>query len=161
MPKEGPFNSCLICAATDRRDLTTNRNFGINIFQCNACSFVQSEFVSDRALESYYRNFYRSQLDENGLTAHREKGLAQARGQLAYLLEQQPGLKISAALDYGTAEGSLGHELRAIADKVWVTEMDPQFVALLKNDPLLALVDHKDLGSGTFDASFDLVCISH
>ena len=51
---------------------------------------------------------------------------------MAYLLEQHPGLKISAALDYGTAEGSLGHELRSISDKVWVTEMDPQFVALLK-----------------------------
>ena len=161
MPNEGPFNSCLICAATDRRDLTTNRNFGINIFQCNACNFVQSEFVSDRALESYYRHFYRAQLDENGINAHRQKGLAQAKGQVAYLLEQQPGLKISAALDYGTAEGSLGHELRAIADKVWVTEMDPQFVALLKADPLLTLVEHKDLESGTFQGFFDLVCISH
>src|SRR5580692_1587465 len=161
MPKEGPFNSCLICGATDLRDLTTNRNFGINIIQCNACSFVQSEFVSDRALESYYRNFYRGQLNAQGIAAHRQKGLAQARGQLAYLLEQQPGLKVSAALDYGTAEGSLGHELRAIADKVWVTEMDPQFVALLRNDRSLTLIEHKDLASGGFAGFFDLVCISH
>jgi len=57
MPKEEFFNSCLICGATDLRDLASNRNFGINIIQCNACYFVQSEFVSDRALESYYRNF--------------------------------------------------------------------------------------------------------
>jgi 2-polyprenyl-3-methyl-5-hydroxy-6-metoxy-1,4-benzoquinol methylase len=161
MPKEGPFNSCLICGSVNLRDITTNRNFGINIIQCNACGFVQSEFVSDRALESYYRNFYRGPLDENGIIAHRQKGLAQARGQVAYLLEQRPGLKISAALDYGTAEGSLGHELRAIAEKVWVTEMDPQFVALLKNDPLLTLVEHKELASGAFRSFFDLVCISH
>jgi 2-polyprenyl-3-methyl-5-hydroxy-6-metoxy-1,4-benzoquinol methylase len=161
MSKEGPFNSCLICGATDLRDLTANRNFGINIIQCNACHFVQSEYVSDRALESYYRNFYRGQLDEQGIVAHRQKGLAQAKGQLGYLLEQQPGLKISAALDYGTAEGSLGHELRTVADKVWVTEMDPQFVALLKQDPLLTLVEHKDLASGKFAQFFDLVCISH
>src|ERR1700730_1146660 len=161
MPKEEFFNSCLICGATDLRDLTSNRNFGINIIQCNACYFVQSEFVSDRALESYYRNFYRGQLDEQGIAAHREKGLAQAKGQMAYLLEQQPGLKISAALDYGTAEGSLGHELRAISDKVWVTEMDPQFVALLKADPLLTLVEHEELASGAFAGFFDLVCISH
>jgi 2-polyprenyl-3-methyl-5-hydroxy-6-metoxy-1,4-benzoquinol methylase len=161
MPKEEFFNSCLICGATDLRDLTSNRNFGINIIQCNACYFVQSEFVSDRALESYYRNFYRGQLDEQGIAAHREKGLAQAKGQMAYLLEQQPGLKISAALDYGTAEGSLGHELRAISEKVWVTEMDPQFVALLKADPLLTLVEHEELASGAFADFFDLVCISH
>jgi len=161
MPKQGPFNSCLICGATDLRDLTTNRNFGINIIQCNACCFVQSEFVSDRALESYYRNFYRGQLNEQGIIAHRQKGLAQAKGQVAYVLEQRPGLKISTALDYGTAEGSLGHELRTIADKVWVTEMDPQFVALLRKDPLLTLVEHKDLASGTFAGFFDLVSISH
>jgi 2-polyprenyl-3-methyl-5-hydroxy-6-metoxy-1,4-benzoquinol methylase len=161
MPKEEFFNSCLICGATDLRDLTSNRNFGINIIQCNACYFVQSEFVSDRALESYYRNFYRGQLDEQGIAAHREKGLAQAKGQMAYLLEQQPGLKISAALDYGTAEGSLGHELRAISEEVWVTEMDPQFVALLKADPLLTLVEHEELASGAFAGFFDLVCISH
>ena len=161
MPKEESFNSCLICGATDLRDLTANRNFGINIIQCNACYFVQSEFVSDRALESYYRNFYRGRLDEQGIAVHREKGLAQAKGQMAYLLEQQPGLEISAALDYGTAEGSLGHELRAISDKVWVTEMDPQFVALLEADPLLTLVQHEDLASGAFAGFFDLVCISH
>jgi 2-polyprenyl-3-methyl-5-hydroxy-6-metoxy-1,4-benzoquinol methylase len=161
MPKKEFFNSCLICGATDLRDLTANRNFGINIIQCNACYFVQSEFVSDRALESYYRNFYRGQLDEQGVAAHREKGLAQAKGQMAYLLEQQPGLKISAALDYGTAEGSLGHELRSVADNVWVTEMDPQFVALLKADPLLTLVEHEALASGGFAGFFDLVCISH
>jgi len=161
MPKEGPYNSCLICGSTNLRGVTTNRNFGINIIQCNACGFVQSEFVSDRGLETYYRNFYRGQLDQQGLVAHRQKGLAQARGQIAYLLEQRPGFKISTALDYGTAEGSLGHELRAIAEKVWVTEMDPQFVQLLKTDPLLTLVEHKELASGSFDSFFDLVCISH
>jgi 2-polyprenyl-3-methyl-5-hydroxy-6-metoxy-1,4-benzoquinol methylase len=161
MAKDDPFNSCLICGATALRDLTTNRNFGINIIQCNACNFVQSEFVSDRALESYYRNFYRGRLDAQGIVAHRQKGLAQARGQVAYLLEQRPGLKISAALDYGTAEGSLGHELCAIADKVWVTEMDPQFVTLLRNDPVLTLIEHKDLASESFEGFFDLVCISH
>ena len=161
MPKEGPFNCCLICGSTKLHDVTTNRNFGINIIQCDGCHFVQSEYVSDRALETYYRNFYRGRLDEQGIIAHRQKGLAQAKGQIDYLLEQRPGLRVSAALDYGTAEGSLGHELRAIADKVWVTEMDPQFVALLKNDPLLTLVEHEELASGAFEGSFDLVCISH
>jgi 2-polyprenyl-3-methyl-5-hydroxy-6-metoxy-1,4-benzoquinol methylase len=161
MSKDDPFNSCLICGSTNLRGITTNINFGINIVQCNACNFVQSEFVSDRALELYYANFYRGQLDAPAMAGQREKGLKQARGQMAYLREQRPGLKIAAALDYGTAEGSLGHELRAIADKVWVTEMDPQFVALLKNDPLLTLIEHKDLASGAFDVSFDLVCISH
>ena len=161
MSKNDPFNSCLICGSANLRGITTNINFGINIVQCSACNFVQSEFVSDRALELYYANFYRGQLDAPAMAGQREKGLRQARGQMAYLLERRPGLKIAAALDYGTAEGSLGHELCAIADKVWVTEMDPQFVALLKNDPLLTLIEHKDLASGAFDASFDLVCISH
>jgi 2-polyprenyl-3-methyl-5-hydroxy-6-metoxy-1,4-benzoquinol methylase len=161
MPKDAPFASCLICASTDVRDVTTNKSFGINIFQCNACHFVQSEYVSARGLGSYYRNFYRGRLDAHGLAAHRQKGLSQAKGQIAYLLEQQPGLKVSAALDYGTAEGSLGHELCAIADKVWVTEMDPQFVELLKQDPSLTLVDHRELTSERFQGFFDVVCISH
>jgi 2-polyprenyl-3-methyl-5-hydroxy-6-metoxy-1,4-benzoquinol methylase len=161
MPSAGPFSSCLICASTDVRDVTVNRSFGINIFQCNACAFVQSEYVSGRGLESYYRNYYRGQLDDAGLFAHRQKGTAQAQGQIAYLLEQQSGLKISTALDYGTAEGSLGHELCAVADKVFVSEMDPQFVDLLKKDPLLTLVDHKELASDRFECFFDLVCISH
>jgi 2-polyprenyl-3-methyl-5-hydroxy-6-metoxy-1,4-benzoquinol methylase len=161
MPKGGPFASCLICGSPQRHDVTTNKSFGINIFQCDSCHFVQSEFVSDRAQESYYRNFYRGRLDANGLAAARQKGLAQAKGQIAYLLEQQPGLKVAAALDYGTAEGSLGHELCAIADRVWVTEMDPQFVDLLKQDPQLILVDHKDLASGGFENFFDLASISH
>jgi 2-polyprenyl-3-methyl-5-hydroxy-6-metoxy-1,4-benzoquinol methylase len=161
MPNDGAFASCLICGSADLHDVTTNRSFGINIFQCNGCHFVQSEYVSDRGLSSYYGNFYRGRLDAHGLAAHRQKGLAQAKGQIAYLLEQQPGLKVSAALDYGTAEGSLGHELRAIADKVWVTEMDPQFVELLKQDPLLTFVDHGELASGRFESCFDVVCISH
>jgi 2-polyprenyl-3-methyl-5-hydroxy-6-metoxy-1,4-benzoquinol methylase len=161
MPKDGPFASCLICGSTGLHDVTTNRSFGVNIFQCNACNFVQSEYVSGKGLESYYRNFYRGQLDAHGLAAHRQKGLAQAKGQIAYLLEQRPGLKVSAALDYGTAEGSLGHELCGIADKVWVTEMDPQFVELLKRDPRLTLVDHGELASGRFEGFFDVVCISH
>jgi 2-polyprenyl-3-methyl-5-hydroxy-6-metoxy-1,4-benzoquinol methylase len=161
MPKDGPFASCLICGSTDLNELTTNRSFGINIFQCKACHFVQSEYVSGRGLESYYRNFYRGRLDAHGLMGHRQKGLAQAKGQIAYLVEQLPGLKVSAALDYGTAEGSLGHELCAIADNVWVTEMDPQFVDLLKQDPSLTLVDHGELASERFESFFDLVCISH
>jgi 2-polyprenyl-3-methyl-5-hydroxy-6-metoxy-1,4-benzoquinol methylase len=161
MPSNGFFSSCLICASTDVRDLTVNRSFGVNIFQCNSCHFVQSEYVSSRGLESYYRNFYRGRLDEPGLAAHRQKGTAQAKGQIAYLLEQQPGLRVSAALDYGTAEGSLGRELCAVADKVWVTEMDPQFVDLLKRDPILTLVDHKELDSDRFECFFDVVCISH
>jgi 2-polyprenyl-3-methyl-5-hydroxy-6-metoxy-1,4-benzoquinol methylase/protein-L-isoaspartate O-methyltransferase len=161
MPKDGPFNCCLICGSTKLHDVTINRNFGVNIIQCDGCHFVQSEFVSDRGLESYYRSFYRGQLNEQGLIAHREKGRAQAMSQLAYLREQRPGLKLSTALDYGTAEGSLGHALRDIADKVWVTEMDPQFVALLRVDPLLTFVEHKELASGSFDGFFDLVCISH
>jgi 2-polyprenyl-3-methyl-5-hydroxy-6-metoxy-1,4-benzoquinol methylase len=161
MPNDGSFASCLICASADVRDVTVNRSFGVNIFQCNACHFVQSEYVSGRGLESYYRNFYRGALDQAGLAAHRQKGTAQAKGQIAYLLEQQPSLKVSAALDYGTAEGSLGHELRAVADQVWVTEMDPQFVQLLKRDPLLTLVDHKELATDRFEGFFDVVCISH
>jgi 2-polyprenyl-3-methyl-5-hydroxy-6-metoxy-1,4-benzoquinol methylase len=161
MPEDAPFASCLICGSTDVHDVTTNKSFGINIFQCNACHFVQSEYVSASGLESYYRNFYRGRLDANGLAAHRQKGLAQAKGQIAYLREQRPGLKVSAALDYGTAEGSLGHELCAIADKVWVTEMDPQFVDLLKQDPSLALIDHRELASERFESFFDMVCISH
>jgi SAM-dependent methyltransferase len=161
MLSEDAFESCLICASTDTQSVGTNQSFGINIFQCKACGFVQSEFVSSRSLEFYYANFYRGTLDNNGLASHRIKGKAQAISQIAYLHEQQPGLKIATALDYGTAEGSLGHELRAIADQVFVTEMDPQFVALLKTDPLLTLVDHKELAAGGFASFFDLVCISH
>jgi 2-polyprenyl-3-methyl-5-hydroxy-6-metoxy-1,4-benzoquinol methylase len=161
MPKDAAFASCLICGSSDVNDLTTNRSFGVNIFQCKACHFVQSEYVSERGLESYYRHFYRGPLDARGLAAHRQKGLAQAKGQIAYLREQQPDLRVSAALDYGTAEGSLGQELRAVADTVWVTEMDPQFVDLLKQDPLLRLVDHRELASERFEGFFDLICISH
>jgi 2-polyprenyl-3-methyl-5-hydroxy-6-metoxy-1,4-benzoquinol methylase len=161
MAKDDPFASCLICGSADRHEVTTNKSFGINIFQCNACHFVQSEYVSERGLESYYRHFYRGRLDAQGLAAHRQKGLAQAKGQIAYLLEQQPGLQVSAVLDYGTAEGSLGHELCAIADKVWVTEMDPQFVELLRQDKRLTLIDHKELICGRFESFFDLVTISH
>jgi 2-polyprenyl-3-methyl-5-hydroxy-6-metoxy-1,4-benzoquinol methylase len=161
MPNTAPFATCLICNSAQRHDVTTNKSFGISIFQCDSCHFVQSEFVSDRAQESYYANFYRGRLDANGLAAHRQKGLAQARGQMAYLLEQQPGLKLEAALDYGTAEGSLGHELRAIDDKVWVTEMDPQFVELLKQDTRLTLVDHSELATPAFESFFDLISISH
>jgi 2-polyprenyl-3-methyl-5-hydroxy-6-metoxy-1,4-benzoquinol methylase len=161
MPKEAPFASCLICASTDTHGLTSNESFGINLFRCGACGFVQSEFVSDRALEYYYTNFYRGRLDACGLAAHRLKGRAQAKSQIAYLLEQQPGLRVATALDYGTAEGSLGHELRAIADQVFVTEMDPQFVELLKTDTLLTLLDRQELAAERFDAFFDLICISH
>jgi 2-polyprenyl-3-methyl-5-hydroxy-6-metoxy-1,4-benzoquinol methylase len=161
MPKEGPFNSCLICGCADTQILTSNQSFGINLFRCNSCGFVQSEFVSDRALEYYYAHFYRRRLNECELAGHRLKGRAQANGQIAYLLEQQPGLKVAAALDYGTAEGSLAHELRAIAERVFVTEMDPQFVELLKADPSINLVDHNELAAGGFDSTFDLICISH
>lgn len=161
MPKEGPFNSCLVCASADTQILTSNQSFGINLFRCNACGFVQSEFVSDRALEYYYSHFYRRRLNDCELTGHRLKGRAQANGQMAYLLEQQPNLKLATALDYGTAEGSLAHELRAIAGQVFATEMDPQFVELLKADPLINLVEHKDLAAGGFDSFFDLICISH
>jgi 2-polyprenyl-3-methyl-5-hydroxy-6-metoxy-1,4-benzoquinol methylase len=161
MSKDGPFASCLICASSDARNVTTNASFGINIFQCSACGFVQSEYVSGRGLESYYRNFYRGRLDAHALAGHRQKGLQQARAQIAYLLEQRPGLKVSTALDYGTAEGSLGHELRNLAERVFVTEMDPQFVELLRADPQLTLTDHKELASGRFTGFFDLVCISH
>jgi 2-polyprenyl-3-methyl-5-hydroxy-6-metoxy-1,4-benzoquinol methylase len=122
---------------------------------------VQSEFISDRSQEIYYTNFYRGRLDDFALAALRMKGAAQARGQLAYLLEQQPELKVAAALDYGTAEGSLGHELRCVAEQVFVTEADPQFVERLKADPLLTFLEQSELGSGRFASFFDLICISH
>jgi 2-polyprenyl-3-methyl-5-hydroxy-6-metoxy-1,4-benzoquinol methylase len=161
MPKDGPFAPCLICGSVDIRDITINVSFGNKVFECNACHFVQTEYVSDRALTNYYANCYRPRLDAQGLKEHRQKGAEQARGQMAYLLEQHPDLKVSAALDYGTAEGSLGHELRAIADRVWVTEMDPQFVELLRQDPSLTLIDQQDLAQERFKHFFDLVCISH
>jgi 2-polyprenyl-3-methyl-5-hydroxy-6-metoxy-1,4-benzoquinol methylase len=161
MPKNGAFDSCLICASADSQVVTTNQSFGINLFRCKNCGFVQSEFVSERAQEYYYRHFYRKKLDDCELAAHRLKGRAQAKSQIAYLLEQRPGLKVATALDYGTAEGSLAHELRSIAERVFVTEMDPQFVELLKADPLLTLVTLDQLAGGGFDSSFDLICISH
>jgi 2-polyprenyl-3-methyl-5-hydroxy-6-metoxy-1,4-benzoquinol methylase len=161
MPHDGPFASCLICASTDTQDVATNRSLGVNIFRCKTCGFVQSEYVSGRSLGLYYANFYRGRLDQGGLAGHRLKGKAQANSQIAYLHEQQPSLKVGAALDYGTAEGSLGHGLRAIADKVYVTEMDPQFVELLKTDPDLTFVDHNELAAERFESFFDLICISH
>src|SRR5579871_4370809 len=122
MPKNSPFATCLICGAADAQLITANQSFGINVFQCKSCGFVQSEFVSDRSLELYYANFYRGPLNERELAELRQKGAEQASSQIAYLREQQPGLKVSAALDYGTAEGSLGHQLCAVADRVFVTE---------------------------------------
>ncbi len=161
MSKDSPFATCLICASADTLTVGSNLSFGVNLFQCKACGFVQSEFISSRSQEIYYTNFYRARLGEFGLSTLRMKGAAQARGQMAYLLEQRPELKVATALDYGTAEGSLGHELRAVAEQVFVTEADPQFVELLKADPLLTFVGESELASERFRGFFDLICISH
>ena len=116
MSKAGPFNCCLICGSNSLHDVVTNRNFGINILQSDACYFVQSEYVSDRALASYYRNFYRGPLDTED---HRRTGKRASRRRK----RKSPICSSSnPAQDFGgarlrQAEGSLGHELRAVADK--------------------------------------------
>jgi 2-polyprenyl-3-methyl-5-hydroxy-6-metoxy-1,4-benzoquinol methylase len=161
MPSTGPFAPCLICASADTRAVAANQSFGINIFQCTACGFVQSEYVSERALESYYTHVYRSGLGEQALDSVRRHGTAQAEGQIAFLRECASGLRVQAALDYGAADGSMGRAMTAIADKVWVTELDPQFATLLRADSQLTFVERERLASGEFAGAFDLIVISH
>jgi 2-polyprenyl-3-methyl-5-hydroxy-6-metoxy-1,4-benzoquinol methylase len=155
------FATCLLCASPDVRPVATNQSFGINIVQCKACGFVHSEYVSEWCLQQYYATYYRGSQDASGIETHRVKGAGQAASQMAYLRARIPGLTVRAALDYGTAEGSLAHQLTGVAAQVFVTEMDPQFVALLRAERALTLVDDAALREPRFHGFFDLACLSH
>lgn len=157
---QSPF-FCLICGASDNQALAINQSFGVNIVACAGCGFVQSEYVGDATLRQFYAHSYRPPMSAADLAAERSKQTTQADGQIRYLLTHAPGLKVARALDFGGADGALGRALRRFADHVDVAEYDPQFAAVLRQDPQVEFIDPAALRRPDLVGTYGLITISH
>lgn len=152
---------CVICRSRDTERIATNRSFGIDIFECKGCGFVQSEYVSDSALRDYYSQFYRKRLTDEETAALRRKSYDQAVSQVTYIRSIVPGETFINVLDFGAADGELAKLLKVISRSVYVTESDPQYQALLAKEADLTLLGGSDLESGRYRGFFDLISLSH
>lgn|GEM_PF-424160 len=155
-----PFN-CLICDHHHLEPLTNNRSFGVMFKKCTACGFIQSEYVSKKALSIYYDNFYRGQLTPPQIELARQKTHLQALSQMAYINEIVGELRFDKALEIGAADGALAKLLKNHTTHVYVTEADPNYARLLKAEKELRFIDEADFNRPKYNQFFDLIAISH
>lgn len=156
-----PQMRCVLCGGESHRTVTINRSVGVYIVQCAKCGFIQTEPVSRRGLSYYYSTHYRGSPRPEQIAAGRAKSAQQAKSQVAFLQEILGARRFGAALDYGTADGELPSLLRSVSDRVYATEEDPRYLAVLKNEPWLTLVPEDALRAGRLHGELDLVTLSH
>ena len=113
MKSAGAPMVCILCRYRELDKISLNRSLGVNILECRQCGFVQSEYVSDAALQEYYMQYYRAPLSHGEIDMLREETRAQAEAQISYLESLIPVNRIETALDYGAADGELGKALNA------------------------------------------------
>ena len=156
-----PYMRCVLCGGEAVRTLTVNTSIGVNIVQCKACAFVQTEPVSHRGLGHYYATYYRGTPTPDRIAGGRVRSRLQAQAQVAFLEEILGRRRYGATLDYGTADGELPALLRTVSDAVHATEEDPRYLAVLEKEPWLTLVSEDVLRAGRLAGALDLVTLSH
>ena len=153
--------TCRLCQSSNHELISEDLSFGIDIFKCHECEFIQSDYVSDSALKYYYSQIYRDHLTKEELDMFREKSFAQAMSQLEFLQTQIPGIKLSNSLDFGGSNGELAKILKKISTNVFITESDPQYINLLKQEKSIKWIDESELSKDDYHHFFDLITISH
>lgn len=151
---------CIICNSPQLKKIIVNSSFGINIVECDSCHFVQSEYVSEKALKAYYENFYLN-LNEQGINGYKLQQSQQGESQLNYIQEICENQKFKIVLDYGASLGGLAEKLRTISEQVYVIEANPKFTDILKQSGMFSVLNENDLFDTQFEDFFDLVTISH
>ena len=63
---------CRMCQSSEQESITTDLSFGIDIYKCCKCGFIQSDYVSESALKYYYSELYRDPLPKEELNNLRE-----------------------------------------------------------------------------------------
>lgn len=140
--------------------IAVNTSFGINIVECHSCHFVQSEYVSEKALKGYYENSYLNQ-NEQQINEYKLQQNQQGESQLNYINEICGNPQFTNALDYGASLGELARKLKSISERVYVTENSSKFIDILKQSGMFSILNENNLFSAQFEDFFELVTISH
>ena len=161
MNTQKTYHLCCLCSSADFEWIATNFSFGVKILRCSKCQLIQSEYVSDQALQDYYSDYYRSALTEADIKILRKLAHSQAVSQMEYLTSILPGVRFNNVLEIGSGLGELAKILAASHGNVYVTEADPQYVKHLKSEKSLNCLDGGDLRSDNYTGFFDLLVLSH
>lgn len=151
---------CIICNSPQLKKIRVNKSFGVNIVECCSCNFVQSEYVSDKTLDEYYKNYYLD-LDEEKMVQYGQGQSKQGESQVIYIKEICADLRFANVLDYGASLGKLAERLVSISDKVYVVEYNPVFIEILDKMGMFVVLNKKNLFNHKFENYFDLITISH
>ena len=161
MAAAGTYMRCVLCGGGSVRTVTVNHSIGVNIVQCAECGFVQTEPVSRRALSHYYATYYRGAPGPEQIAQGRSRSRLQAASQVTFLDQMLGRRHYDSALDYGTADGELPMRLRDFCKTVYATEEDPRYIAVLRQESWLNLVQEDELRAGRLAGALDLVTLSH
>ena len=151
---------CILCNSPQLNQIAVNTSFGINIVECHSCHFVQSEYVSEKALKAYYENSYLN-LNEQQTNEYKLQQSQQGESQLNYINEICGNPQFTNALDYGASLGELARKLKSISERVYVTENNSKFIDILKQSGMFFVLNESSLFSAQFEDFFELVTISH
>ena len=151
---------CIICNSPQLNQIAVNTSFGINIVECHSCHFIQSEYVSEKALKDYYGNSYLN-LNEQEINEYKLQQSQQGESQLNYINEICENPQFTNTLDYGASLGELARKLKSISGRVYITENNPKFIDILKQSGMFFVLNENNLFSTQFEDFFELVTISH
>ena len=153
--------SCYLCNHSYLKPILQNISFGTDIIRCNHCGFIQTEYVSQMAVDSYYANYYRSDQDQFAMERFKCESAKQASSQLKYIETVIPEVRFKKALEIGAGAGEMARALYRKNILVDVTELDPKYQKLLKADDTINVIDIQTFNSPYYFNIYDLVILSH
>ena len=157
---------CTICNSNKIEHLkigqkhVIQQSFGAPILECLDCKFVYADFIHPQVIHLFYRNFCRPNHSTEEFTHLRKIAKESALSQIELILPYFPK-KIDRVLDYGGGSGEAARLFLPHADKVFITEMDPNSLKHIKEEPKLNVVDEAQLMDDEYIGFFDLIIFSN
>ena len=153
--------SCYLCQSKDLSAVVPNISFGTDIILCSQCGLLQNEYVSDAAIEAFYKDYYRAQFPDPLPPEFIERAKAKAISQLRYIDMVLPTVAFDSALEIGAGEGELAKALTQRCGRVFATEIDPRLSDLLCAQKEIHVIDDREVGQPSFSACCDIIILSH
>lgn len=154
------MQGCLICGDTRLTNIIYHPEFAFRIRRCSACSFVQTDFISDDKLQRFYADKYMPTQDSFDFEHWSSIRSPQSDAQIKFIgefVEITPSIR---TLDYGAATGELVAAFRQCTEHAFALEIDQKFQPRLATIAATVL-DDAALGQAQYDAFFDIITISH
>lgn len=152
---------CYHCLSENTSGIGVLPDFDHDIFRCNACGLVQSEFLSDKYLEGFYEKKYREarkeKINENYIAFMKKRAFSQK----AFIRNNCTIPGDCKIIDIGAGAGELLLSFREECGHLYALEYDAEMKKHLCRTTDIHVIDDDDLAAGKYRNFFNLVFMSH